>query len=227
MNIIIFGPPGSGKGTYSFILSSKLNIPKISTGDIFREIAKEKTELGKRVCEFLNRGQLVPDYIVNEIVKERLEKSNCKNGFILDGYPRTIAQARFLEKIAKIDVVINIFVHEEILVERICARRICEKCGNIYNVADTRKTVNGIDYVLPPLLPKKDGVCDKCNGKLYHREDDNPEVIRARLRVYEEQSKPLIDYYKNKVPFVNVISNRPPEDIAEKILIELKNLKLL
>ena len=227
MNLMIFGPPGSGKGTYASIITSKLGITKISTGDIFREISKEQTELGKKVSEILGRGSLVPDEIVIEIIKKRLKKDDCKNGFILDGYPRTIAQAEVLEEITKIDAIINVAVPEEILIERICARRICKKCGNIYNIADTRKVIDGVEYIFPPLLPKKEGICDKCGGELYQREDDNPEVIKERLKIYEEQSKPVTGFYKDKVKFVNIISDKAPAVVAKRILTELKNFKLL
>lgn len=226
MNLIIFGLPGSGKGTYAFIISAKLGIAKISTGDIFREISKEKTELGKKVSELLSKGQLVADDITNEIVRERLKKDDCKNGFIMDGYPRNLAQAKFLEKITKIDTIIKISVHEEILIERMCARRICRKCGNIYNIANTRKTIDGVEYIFPPLLSKKEGVCDKCGGEIYHRNDDNSTVIKDRFKVYEEQTKPILDYFENKIPFVNVVSNRPPQEVAERILTGLKKLNL-
>ena len=231
MNLIIFGPPGSGKGTYSMRLQKPLNIVKISTGDIFRDAVKENTELGKKVATYLKEGKLVPDEIVTEVLKERLSKPDVKNGFILDGYPRTVNQAKSLEKIAKIDAIIKIIAPEEILIEKISARRICKntKCDGNYNIANIRKTIDGIEYILPPLLPKKPGICDKCGSELYQRDDDKPEVIKKRLEVYKKQSKPVIDYYKKKgnIPFVNIHMNRPPEIIVKKILDELKKLGLI
>ncbi len=211
MRLIIFGPPGSGKGTYSSMLAPKLGIVHISTGDIFREMAKEDTELGRKVAEILKKGELVPDEIVIEIVRERISKEDCKNGFILDGFPRTIPQAEALEKMTKVDKVINLVVPEEVIIARLSARRVCKNCGAIYN--------------LRTLPPKKDGICDKCGGELYQREDDKPEVIKERLRVYEEQSKPLLEFYRGKIPIVEVECREidiPPEVMVDKILEKLK-----
>ncbi len=231
MNLIIFGPPGSGKGTYSMRLQEQLNIVKISTGDIFRDAVKRNTELGRKVASYLKEGKLVPDEIVTEVVRKRLSEPDVKKGFILDGYPRTVNQAKELEKMAKIDAIINIIAPEEILIEKISARRICRntKCDGNYNIADIRKTINGIEYILPPLLPKKPGICDKCGSELYQREDDKPEVVKKRLEVYKKQSKPVIDYYKKKgnIPFVNIHMNRPPEIIVKKIIEKLKDLGLV
>jgi adenylate kinase len=214
MRLIIFGPPGSGKGTYALRLEPKLNIVKISTGDIFREAVKQNTPLGKKVSGYLERGELVPDDITIEVLKEKIE--GIKNGFILDGYPRTLNQAEALEKITNIDAVINLIVPDSVIIERLSTRRVCKRCGEIYN----------IKY----LKPKVPGVCDKCGGELYQRNDDKPEVIKQRLKTYEKQSKPLIDYYKKRIPFANVGCDRadiPPEVIVEKILKELKKLNLV
>ncbi len=230
MNLIIFGPPGSGKGTYSSRFAPKLDILKISTGDILREMAEEDTDLGRRITEIMDKGQFVSDDMIMEIVKERISRPDAQNGFVLDGVPRTIPQAEVLDKMTKIDAIINILAPEEILLEKISARRICKKpgCDGNYNIADIRKTIDGIDYILPPLLPKNDNVCDKCGSELYQRDDDKPEVIKERLKVYEEQAKPVIEYYKNqgKVPFINVHMKSPPDEIVEKILGELKKIGL-
>ncbi|MDI6806824.1 MAG: nucleoside monophosphate kinase [Candidatus Aenigmarchaeota archaeon] len=229
MNLIIFGPPGSGKGTYASRLESKLGIKRIATGDIFRDEIKKNTELGKKVVKFYNRGELVPDYITIEVLRKALEEIVKKN-FILDGFPRTVEQAKALEKIVKIDAIINILAHEEILIEKTQARRICSntKCDGNYNLADIRKTIDNIEYILPPILPKKPGICDKCGSELYQRADDEDlELIKRRLRVYEEQSKPVIFFYKGKVRFIDIYMNRPPEQIVERILQELKNIGLL
>ncbi len=231
MNLIIFGPPGSGKGTYSQRLAPKVGIVKISTGDIFRETVMQNTEFGRYIAGILSKGQLVPDDITTKILKERTSQPDAKNGFILDGYPRTIPQAQSLDELTKIDAIINIIAPEEVLIEKISARRICSntKCDGNFNIADIRKMINGINYELPPLMPKNDMKCDKCGGDLYQRNDDKAEVVKGRLEIYRKQSEPVIDYYKKqgKLPFVNVHMNRPPDEIVEKIIAELRKLNLV
>ena len=229
MKLIIFGPPGSGKGTYSIRLKEKIGLEKVSTGDIFREEIKKGSELGKRIEHLLKEGKLVPDDIVIEVIKKKLK--NLEN-FILDGFPRTIEQAEALDKITKIDAIIKINAPKEILIEKISARRICSnpKCDCNYNIADIRRTINGINYMLPPLLPKNDMKCDKCGSPLIQRDDDNPKTIEERLKVYENQSKPVIEYYnsrkKGKIPFVEVWMSRPPEETVQKIMEGLKALNI-
>ena len=216
MRFIIFGPPGAGKGTYASMLASKLKIAKISTGDIIREEIKRNTDLGKKIVDFVNKGELVSDEIVIEILKEEIKKPSSKNGFILDGYPRTIEQAKALDKIEKIDAVIRLIVPEWVIIERLSSRRICKRCGAVYNIRYLR--------------PKREGVCDVCGGELYQREDDKPEVVRERLRVYEVQTQPLISYYSDKIPFVNIECKSvdiPPETIVKKILQELQKMNLI
>ena len=216
MRFIIFGPPGAGKGTYAVRLAEKLDIAAISTGDIFREEIKQKTTLGEKVEDFLNRGELVPDEIVIEVLKDRISRPDSERGFILDGYPRTIEQAKALDKITKIDAIIRLIVPEWVIIERLSNRRTCRKCGAIYNVK----------Y----LKPKRAGICDKCGGELYQREDDKPEVVRERLRVYEAQTQPLIEYYRGKIPFVDIECKSvdiPPKVIVEKIMQELHKSNLL
>ena len=181
MRIVILGPPGSGKGTYSSRLSARLGIPHISTGDIFREEIKSGSELGQSISEYVSNGRLVPDDIVNKVMEKRLSKEDCGKGFILDGYPRTIQQAEFLDKASKIDVVINLNVPDEVIVRRLSSRLICTKCSAIYN-----------KITLPP---KVNGICDKCGGELYQREDDKPEVVRERIKIYKKEVAPILEYY--------------------------------
>lgn len=217
MRFVIFGAPGAGKGTYSTRLRNALGIAAVSTGDIFREAIAKETTLGKKVKKYLDAGQLVPDNIVLKVLKERLAQPDARKGFILDGYPRTLKQANDLEKITKIDTVINLVVPEWVIVERLSTRRVCEKCGAIYNVR----------Y----LKPKVEGICDKCGGELFQRNDDKPDVIKERLHVYEETTRPLLEFFKKKkVEIVSVECNDvdiPPEIMVDKILNALKEKKLI
>ena len=207
MKIVMLGPPGAGKGTYASRLTVKLGVPHISTGDMVRDEIKKQTELGRRIKEYSDRGALVPDEIIIKLLAERLKEPDCDRGFILDGFPRTIRQAEALEKIAKIDLVINLNVPDEIIITRLSNRLICRECGAIYN--------------LLTLKPKRDRICDKCGGPLYQREDDRPEVIKERLDVYRRQTEPLIEYYERKGLLRNVSCNdlmTPPEVMIERII---------
>lgn len=226
MRIIILGPPGSGKGTCSARLAHNVGIAKVSTGDIFRDLAKRKDDLGKQVTEIMRRGELLPDEIVLRILKERLSQPDTRKGFILDGFPRTVAQAEDLDNIATLDAIINIIAPEEILIEKISARRICSNsaCDGNYNIADIRKFIDGIEYVLPALLPKREYICDICGSPLYQRDDDTREVILSRLQVYERQTKPLLDYYKGRAPFIEVYMSKPPEQVVEEIMDGIRKL---
>lgn len=227
MKLIIFGPPGSGKGTYAQRIAPRLEILKISTGDVFREIAKGSDSFAKKIAGILKKGELVEDEIAIRILEERISRPEAESGYILDGFPRTIFQAEFLTKNEKIDAILNVILPREILVEKALARRICSnpKCDGNYNIADINKTIGGVHYYLPPLLPKREGICDKCGGSLYHRSDDNRETVENRLNIYEKQSKPLIEYYKKLgLKFIDVHATRPPEEIVEKILKEIKLL---
>ena len=216
MNAIIFGAPGSGKGTYASRLQSKLGVTVIAMGDIFRENLKADTPLGKTVKSYVEKGLLVPDDIVIDVLKQRLATVPKDKGFLLDGYPRTIEQADILERIAKIDVILLQMVPDWIIIERLSSRRICKNCGAVYNIRF--------------LKPKVDGVCDKCGSSLYQRSDDTPEVIKRRLQVYQEQTSPLLQHYKEKnVPFiVSSITalDTPPETVVETMIIELRKLNL-
>jgi len=216
MKFIIFGPPGSGKGTYASRLQAKLGVDVIATGDLLREIMKEDTPLGRKVKAFVEKGLLGPDEVVREVLKQRLEKSAGKKGFILDGFPRTIDQAKALERLAKIDGVILLTVPDHIIIERLSSRRICKNCGEVYN--------------LRFLKPRAEGVCDKCGGQLYQRSDDTAEVIKDRIAVYEKQTQPVLKYYKEKkTPFIEFKCDSldmPPEVAVESILKQLKQSKL-
>jgi adenylate kinase len=189
MNVILLGPPGSGKGTQAQKIGERYHIPQISTGDILRSAVKERTPLGVEAQGYMDHGQLVPDEVVVGIVRERLMASDCNGGFILDGFPRTLPQAEaldvtLLEMKREIDHVISIEVDNEELLGRLTGRRTCRTCGTMYHL------------MFNP--PKKDRICDKCGGELYQRDDDQEATIRARLQVYEEQTAPLIAYYRNK-----------------------------
>ena len=215
MRFIVFGPPGAGKGTYASRLGRELKVAVISTGDIFCEEVKRNSDLGRKIAKFVKSGELVPDKIVTGVLAKRMHMSDSKHGFILDGYPRTIEQAKALEIITKVDAVIRLIVPERIIVERLSNRRVCKKCGAIYN--------------LKYLKPKRLGICDNCGGELFQREDDKPNVIRERLKVYEAQTQPLIEYYKDKLPILNIeckSADIPPEVIVGKILQELRKSNL-
>jgi len=216
LNAIIFGAPGSGKGTYASRLKSRLGVDVIAMGDIFRENLKADTPLGKKVKNYVEKGLLVPDDIVIDVLKKRLTKVPKEKGFILDGYPRTIEQAKTLEGIAKIDVILLQMVPDWIIVERLSSRRICKNCGAVYNIRF--------------LKPKVDDVCDKCGVPLYQRSDDKPDVIKRRIQVYQDQTSPLLQHYKEKnTPFiVSSITTleAPPDAVVEKMVKELEKLNL-
>lgn len=189
MNIIMLGAPGAGKGTIASQMKERYNLPHISTGDIFRENIKNNTELGKMAKLYIDKGALVPDDVTTDITVDRISKDDCKDGFILDGFPRNFAQAKGLdeamEKLGrKIDLVILVDATDKQITERLSGRRVCESCGEVYHIVN--------------MPPKVEGVCDKCNGKLIHRKDDTEEVVLDRLKTYHELTQPLIDYYREK-----------------------------
>jgi adenylate kinase len=216
MKAIIFGPPGSGKGTYASRLHDELGVNVIAMGDIFREIMKENTSMGKEVKGFVEKGMLVPDDLVIEVLKQRLANVSTKKGFILDGFPRTVEQARVLDGITKIDTVIQLTVPDWIIVERLSTRRICKNCGEVYNIR----------Y----LKPKVDGVCDKCGGQLYQRSDDTAEVIKSRILIYERQTQPILEHYnKKKISLIEFKCERlemPPAKAIQEILNRLRDVKV-
>lgn len=222
MRLIFFGPPGCGKGTYASRVGAQLGIPQISTGDMFRAAVTEGTKLGKLAHSYMKDGNLVPDDVTIGMLKERIKQKDCRNGFILDGFPRTIEQMKALEKITSIDLVINFALDEKIIMEKALARRTCVKCGAIYNVADIKRG----KIHLPPLKPKKEGVCDKCGSAVAQRQDDNYETIKSRQNIYWKQSEPLLDEYKKKkmVRDIDVIG---PPDVMVPIILDVikKNAK--
>ena len=216
MNIILMGLPGAGKGTQASEIVKKFPIPHISTGDMFRKAIKDETDLWKEAKSYMDRGELVPDEVTVGIVKERISEDDAKKGFLLDGFPRTIEQAEALNDIMQelgrsIDAVINIEVPEEELMNRLTGRRICETCGTTYHL------------VFNP--PKVDGVCDLDGGKLYQREDDNPETVANRLSVNVKQSKPILSYYQDKGVLENIDGSKDIKEVTSDVINILDDLK--
>lgn len=208
MKIVFMGPPGAGKGTQAEKIVENYQIPHISTGDMFRKAIKDQTELGMEAKRYMDQGALVPDHVTIGIVKDRLSESDCKSGFLLDGFPRTVDQAKALDEIltsldSKIDYVINIDVDLDILKERLTGRRICRSCGATYHM------------IFNP--PKHADVCDKCGGELYQRKDDNEETVGNRLNVYVSQTKPLLDYYSLAGNLVNINGQQSIDLVFEEI----------
>ncbi len=184
MKIVLLGAPGAGKGTQAVRITEEFGIPAISTGDMLREHLRESTELGRKAKAFMDEGNLVPDDIILEMVGERLKQPDCANGFLFDGFPRTIPQAEALEKVAALDCALLIDTPDEFIEERMTGRRVCPKCGRSYHVKN--------------IPPKVAGICDGCGAELVQRDDDSPETVRARLRVYHDQTEPLVDFYKGR-----------------------------
>ncbi|MEJ7541288.1 adenylate kinase [Staphylococcus intermedius] len=216
MNIILMGLPGAGKGTQASEIIKKYPIPHISTGDMFRKAIKDETELGKEAKSYMDRGELVPDEVTVGIVKERISEDDAKKGFLLDGFPRTIEQAEALNSILEdlgrtIDAVVNIEVPEEELMNRLTGRRICETCGTTYHL------------VFNP--PKVEGICDIDGGKLYQREDDNPETVANRLEVNVKQSKPILEFYSQKGLLKNIDGSKHIDEVTSDVIEILESLK--
>ena len=205
MNIILLGAPGSGKGTLAKKISKDFDVPQISTGDLFRAIVKEESELGSQVKRIMESGALVPDELTIEIVKKRFQEDDCQKGFILDGFPRTVAQANALEKIAHIDTVILVDLAFETIIERLSARRTCPGCGEIYST---------LDY--------SSNECSKCGATLIQRDDDKPETIKNRLEVYEKNTAPLINFYGDRL--FKVSSDKTPEDTYRPVKTFLESM---
>ena len=209
MNLILLGPPGCGKGTQAKILIDTYHIPQISTGDILREAIKKESPLGIEAKTHMDQGSLVPDHLVIKIIEERLKQTDCNRGFILDGFPRTVAQAEALDTTlsemgSKLEYVFSIEVDDEELIRRLTGRRVCRKCGESYHIEFNP--------------PRQDGLCDSCQGELYQRDDDKEETIKNRLKVYQDQTSPLINFYQRKKVLHSVDGIGSIEEIKERLL---------
>jgi adenylate kinase len=210
IRLLLIGPPGAGKGTQATIISKKYGIPQIATGDMLRQEVKNATDLGTKAKSYMDKGELVPDSLVISMLENRLKEKDASKGFILDGFPRTVAQADALDnkfKELKIDkfIVIELKVNEESIIQRLSARRVCNSCGKIFNL------------ITEP--PKKDGVCDDCNGSLYQRDDDKEATIRERFKVYNSKTAPLIEYYAKKGMLKTVTADGGIETINKSIVV--------
>ena len=207
--VVLLGPPGAGKGTQAKLLEEKFAAPQISTGDILRKAVAEQGVLGKQASEYIHRGELVPDQLIIDLVAERLKEKDCEKGFVLDGFPRTIAQAQSLEEILKkmglaLNCVLSVQVPHELIVERLSGRRTCKGCGALYHV------------VFDP--PKSAGTCNRCGGELFQRDDDRAETISNRLRVYDNQTAPLVSYYRERGLLKSIDGVGKVEDIGKRMI---------
>ncbi|MCU0851811.1 MAG: adenylate kinase [Thermoplasmata archaeon] len=204
MKLVIFGPPSAGKGTQAQKLSQKYGIPQVSTGDLLRKAVAEKTPLGLKVKSYLDQGRLGPDDLIVKLIQERVSKPDCKKGYLLDGFPRTIGQAKELDKMTEVDVVLNIVVDFDVLVERAVGRRSCPKCGAVYHIKFN-----------PPA--NKD-TCEKCGSRLVQRDDDKEETVRNRLKVYREQTAPLVEHYRKKGKIADIDGSKGIDAVFEQMV---------
>lgn len=209
LRAVLLGPPGAGKGTQAAKVIEKYNVPHISTGDIFRANIKEGTELGKKAQGYINEGKLVPDELVVDLVTDRLQQDDCEDGFLLDGFPRTILQAEQLDEFLskngqKLDIVLNFKVRKDVLVERISGRRVCKACGASFHVVN--------------VPPKKEGICDRCGGELIQRKDDNRETVENRINVYESETAVLIGYYEKQGVLVDFDGEKSHEEVFADVV---------
>lgn len=215
MRIILLGPPGAGKGTQAKTLAERLSLPHISTGDILRQNVKEGTSLGKEAKDFMEKGLLVPDELMSEMLSDRLSKADIKKGFILDGYPRNFAQAKTLEDIFKktnldVDIVVYLDSSDEVIIQRLSGRLVCSQCSANFHVKN--------------MPPKKSGICDKCGGSLFHRSDDKEETIRKRLEVYKKEVASLIKYYEDKKKLHRLNADEDAGKVLNEIIVLAKNI---
>jgi adenylate kinase len=211
MRLVVFGPPSAGKGTQAQKLSKKYGIPQIATGDLLREHVAKKTPIGVKVKAILDAGKLGPDDLIVQIIKDRVSQPDCRKGYLLDGFPRTMNQAKELEKMTDVDLVLNIAVDHKALVERAVGRRICPKCAAVYHVKSNP--------------PKKSGTCDKCGTSLVQRDDDKEETVQKRLRVYQEQTAPLIEHYRSKGKLVDIDGSRGIDGVFDQMVKAVDGLK--
>ncbi|MBU0685253.1 MAG: adenylate kinase [Thermoplasmatota archaeon] len=211
MKLVIFGPPSAGKGTQTQKLSKKYGIPQVATGDLLRKAVADKTPLGLKVKSVLDQGKLGPDNLIVQLIKERVAKPDCKNGYLLDGFPRTMGQAKELEKMTDIDLVLNIVVDFELLVERAVGRRTCPKCSAVYHIEFN-----------PPM---NEGECEKCGMRLIQRDDDKDGTVRNRLKVYMEQTAPLVDYYRKNGKLVDIDGSGGIEAVFAQMIKAISQIK--
>jgi len=211
MRLVIFGPPSAGKGTQAQKLSKQYGIPQVATGDLLRKAVADKTPLGLKIKSYLDQGKLGPDEVIVQLIKERVAKPDCKKGFLLDGFPRTMGQAKELERMTDIDLVLSIVVDFESLVERAVGRRTCPKCSAVYHIKFN-----------PPM---NEGECEKCGSKLIQRDDDREDTVRNRLKVYQEQTAPLIEYYRKKGKLVDIGGSGGIDAVYSQMVKAISNIK--
>jgi adenylate kinase len=211
MKLVIFGPPSAGKGTQAQKLSKQYGIPQVATGDLLRKAVADKTPLGLKIKSYLDQGKLGPDEVIVQLIKERVAKPDCKNGFLLDGFPRTMGQAKELERMTDIDLVLSIVVDFDALVERAVGRRTCPKCSAVYHIKFN-----------PPM---NEGICEKCGSKLIQRDDDKEDTVRNRLKIYQEQTAPLIEYYRKKGKLVDIDGSGGIDAVYSQMVKAISNMK--